>query len=151
MHWEAKRCLVWCTYRVLITANSLEPASSLEGIILNPITYQLRYATEAHNLSSSDGWDFYVMSPELQRTNSETQEEQGEQRVREWHIIAACAIGQGANFKIKPIKFCLWNTKKKSFVTPLQGVGIGHWSEKQTNKQTNKNNPTVFLEAIMYI
>ncbi|TKS67368.1 hypothetical protein D9C73_001308 [Collichthys lucidus] len=47
--------LVLCTYRVLITTNSLEPASSLEGIILNPITYRLRYATEAHNLSSCDG------------------------------------------------------------------------------------------------
>lgn len=72
LHWEAKQCLVLCTYRVLITTNSLEPASSLEGIILNPITYWLRYATEAHNLSSSNGWDFFVMSPESQRTNSET-------------------------------------------------------------------------------
>lgn len=92
-----------------------------------------------------------MMSPELQRTNSERQEEQGEQRVREWHIIAACAIGQGANFIIKDLKSNPSNSVcgilKKSFVTPLQGVGIGHWS----NKQTNKNNPTVFLEAIMYI
>lgn len=52
------------TYRVLITTNSLEPASSLEGIILNPITYRLRYATEAHNLSLSDGGDFIATSLE---------------------------------------------------------------------------------------
>lgn len=47
--------VVLCTYCVLITTNSLEPASSLEGIILNPITYWLHYAAEAHNLSSCDG------------------------------------------------------------------------------------------------
>lgn len=69
--------LVLCTYRVLITTNSLEPASSLWGIILNPITYRLRYATEAHNLSSSDGCDFLLMSPESQRTNNETRRETG--------------------------------------------------------------------------
>lgn len=70
---EAKRSL--CTYRVLITANSLEPASSLKGIILNPITYRLRYTTEAHSLSSSDAGDFIVMSPELQRMDSEKRKE----------------------------------------------------------------------------
>lgn len=38
LRWVGKRRLVLRTYRVLITTNSLEPASSLEGIILNPIT-----------------------------------------------------------------------------------------------------------------
>lgn len=88
-HWKAKQCLVLCTYRVLITTNSLEPASSLEGIILNPITYRLRYATEAHNLSSSNGRDFFVMSTELQRTNRETRRgtvERKRMRERNTHI-----------------------------------------------------------------
>lgn len=62
--WGSNGSLPPCTLRVLITANSLEPASSLEGIILNPITYRLRYATEAHNLSLSDGGDFTATSPE---------------------------------------------------------------------------------------
>ncbi len=97
VHWEAKQCLVLCTYRVLITTNSLEPASSLEGIILNPITYRLRYATEAHNLSSSDGWDFFVMSRELQRTNSETRRGTGRdwERERDTHIrMTVCDSGR---------------------------------------------------------
>lgn len=72
VHWEAKQCLVLCTYRVLITANSLEPASSLDRIILNPITYWLRYTTEAHSLASCDGYGFVVTSPELQKMNNDT-------------------------------------------------------------------------------
>lgn len=54
VHREAEQSGVLLTYRVLITANSLEPASSLERIILNPIACWLRYATEVHNLSLSD-------------------------------------------------------------------------------------------------
>lgn len=53
VHREAEQSGVLFTYRVLITTNSLEPASSLEGIILNPIACWLRYATEVHNLSLS--------------------------------------------------------------------------------------------------
>ena len=57
LHWCIGKLssLVLCTYHVLITTNNLESASSLEGIILNSITYRLRYATEAHNLSLYDG------------------------------------------------------------------------------------------------
>lgn len=83
VHWEAKQCLVLCTYRVLITINNLEPASSLEGIILNPITYWLRYTTEAHTLSSSNGSALIVMSPELQRMNNEIERNREDRQEKE--------------------------------------------------------------------